>query len=209
VLATAAASGRGRIDIEVVPDFAAVVDRDLLVVAVDMPMGLVDAGVRACDVAARRALGPRRSSVFPAPARPLLACAGYADALAAGRALDGRGLSRQAWNLAPRIAEVDAVLSPSLQARIIEASPELSFATMAGAPLAAAKRTSNGAATRRGLVARHVGRLPVPVPRGARPDDVLDAAALVWTARRVAAGTALTLGDGGRDGKGLAMVVRA
>lgn len=211
VLATApaAATARSRIDIEVLPDFAAVLERDLALVAVDMPMGLPDEGVRACDVAARRALGPRRASVFPTPARPLLACAGYADALAAGRALDGRGVSRQAWSLVPRIAEVDALLSPSLQVRIVEASPELSFATMAGTPLASPKRNADGAAARRALVTRHVGRLPDAVPRGARPDDVLDAAVLVWTARRVVDGRALTFGDGARDRRSLAMVVRA
>jgi predicted RNase H-like nuclease len=209
VLATAAATGQGRIEVEVVLAFAAVLERDLAAVAVDMPMGLTDAGSRACDVAARRALGPRRASVFPAPLRPQLGCATYAEAVAAGRALDGRGLSRQAWNLVPGIAEIDALLDPELQARVVEASPELSFATMAGAPLGASKRTTDGAAARHALIARHVGRLETTTVRGARTDDVLDAAALVWTARRLANGRALTFGTGTRDRRGLAMVVRA
>lgn len=41
-------------------------------VGVDMPIGLAEEGPRACDGLARARLGPRRSSVFPAPSRRLL-----------------------------------------------------------------------------------------------------------------------------------------
>src|SRR3954447_20737539 len=82
-------------DVDVVPTFADVLaaTRDAVCVAVDMPIGLPDAGARACDVAARVALGPRRSSVFPAPRRALLRCREWADAT---------GVSRQTFNLLPR-----------------------------------------------------------------------------------------------------------
>ena len=43
------------------------------VVAVDMPIGLLERGARQCDVEARRLLGVRRSSVFTPPLRPMLA----------------------------------------------------------------------------------------------------------------------------------------
>jgi predicted RNase H-like nuclease len=42
------------------------------VIAVDMPIGLLDKGARDCDLQARRRLGPRGSSVFPVPIRPVL-----------------------------------------------------------------------------------------------------------------------------------------
>lgn len=42
------------------------------VVAVDVPIGLLERGGRECDAEARRLLGGRRSSVFPAPIRPIL-----------------------------------------------------------------------------------------------------------------------------------------
>src|SRR5437870_3658001 len=64
-------------------------------VGIDIPIGLPDAGPRACDVEARRRLGPRRSSVFPAPRRALLPCrdwaAGRAEHLRRG-SVDARGL---------------------------------------------------------------------------------------------------------------------
>lgn len=36
-------------------------------VAIDIPVGLIEGAARRCDVEARRVLGPRKSSVFPAP----------------------------------------------------------------------------------------------------------------------------------------------
>lgn len=195
---------------EVVPRIDTVVrrlaDGHLAAVAVDMPWGLTPRGPRACDTEARARLGPRRSSVFPTPPRPLLGSTTHAEAVAAGRALDGRGISVQAFNLLPKIAELDAAAGPELASRLVEAHPESVFATMAGAPLATSKRTAEGRAERRALVQRHLGlraealadRLP-----GAAPDDVLDAAANAWTARRWHDGTALVLGDGTVDERGI------
>jgi predicted RNase H-like nuclease len=46
-------------------------------------------------------------------------------------------------------------------------------------------------------------------PRGARTDDVLDALAVAWSARRIAAGTAFELGDGTVDARGRPMRIVA
>jgi predicted RNase H-like nuclease len=191
--------------------FADVLALDVDVIAVDMPMGLLDSGPRSCDVAARAALGVRRSSVFPAPARAVLGSATYAEALARSRATHGKGLSVQAFNLVRRIEEVDRLVGPDDQARVVEASPELSFAVLAGAPLSESKRTSPGRSQRLRLletvftdVAR---RLAEPHP-GAAADDVLDAYAVAWTARRVASGSATRMGAGEQDSRGLRCVVQ-
>ena len=59
----------GAVEIEVVATFAAalapVLDGSVAAMGVDMPIGLPGAGLRQADRAARRRLGPRRSSVFP------------------------------------------------------------------------------------------------------------------------------------------------
>lgn len=153
-------------------------------VAVDMPIGLLDApaaGGRACDRAARALLGARARSVFSPPTRAALAAARFEDA---------PGISLQCWNIVPRIRELDAWITPALQARVVEAHPELAFARMAGAPMRHAKRSREGAVERRAWLAR--AGVPVPPrPRGAAEDDLLDACALAWTARRVALGSAL------------------
>ncbi|MPY92566.1 MAG: DUF429 domain-containing protein [Acidimicrobiia bacterium] len=198
---------------EVVGDFDVVADRlargEVAHVAVDMPIGLPDAGSRPCDLEARRLLGPRRSSVFPAPARATLGAASYADALERSRAATGRGLSVQAYNLLASIAEVERAARRLGQARLTETHPELAFAALAGSPLAWPKRHPAGAAARRrALVAVLPGVADPPDQRltGARPDDVADACVLAWSARRLWCGQATRLG-GERDGTGLRMEI--
>ena len=71
------------------------------VVAVDVPIGLPQRGPRDCDVEARRLLGARRSSVFPAPIRGVLAAASHAEASRARRQVEEKGLSVQAWAIVP------------------------------------------------------------------------------------------------------------
>jgi predicted RNase H-like nuclease len=197
---------RGMPSISVVGSFLELAARvrrgELAAVAIDIPIGLPERGGRACDVEARALLGPRRSSVFPAPVRAVLGCTTWFEANAKARATDGRGLSRQVFNLLPKIAEVDAAISPRQQRRIVEAHPELCFASMAGTPLAAPKRTAGGRAARESLVG-----VPAVRPAGAAPDDVLDALAALWTARRVALGREQRLGDNARDARGLRMEI--
>jgi predicted RNase H-like nuclease len=206
VVAEGRADGRGRPRVSRLESFDEMIRRvradEVAVVAIDIPIGLAEHGARACDIEARARLGPRRSSVFPAPVRAVLGAATWTDANATARAVDGRGLPRQVFNLLAKIAEVDARISPALQSRIVEAHPELCFASMSGAPLAFAKRTPAGQHDRMALV-----RAPILPVAGAARDDVLDAHALLWTARRVARGVEARLGDGSRDRRGLRMEI--
>jgi predicted RNase H-like nuclease len=76
---------------------------------------------------------------------------------------------------------------------VIEVHPEVCFATLAGHPLAHSKWSWAGAEERRRLL-RSAG-IQVPAEIGvagvlAGVDDVLDAAAASWTARRYAEGSA-------------------
>jgi len=146
-----------------------VVDGTLEALGVDMPIGLPASGARAADRAARQRLGPRRSSVFPTPVRPVLGAADYPDALARSRAVDGRGLSKQAFNLLPRIAEVDAAMTPAGQDAVFECHPETAFARLAGGPLGTTKREAAGRAERLALLAGPLG----PVDRGLRMEIVV------------------------------------
>ena len=196
-------------EVHVVASFAEVLALGAAAIAVDMPIGLPAAGQRACDVEVRRRLGPRRASVFPAPIRPVLDASGYVEALELGRAADGRGMSKQSFHLLSKIRELDALATPRVQRTVVECHPELCFAAMTGSPCAHPKRTPPGRAER--LVALRSAfpdvDLHLAAPhRGARADDVLDAFATAWTARRVAAGTAEHIG-GDLDERGLRMEV--
>jgi len=202
------------IEVTVTQSFGEVVDRvrsgSIAALGVDMPIGLPERGQRSADQAARRRLGPRRSSVFPTPLRATLDAADYPDALARSRAIDGRGLSKQAFNLLPAIAEVDAAIGPELQDRVIECHPETVFARLNGGPVHTRKHDAEGLAERRRLLHPWLADgLAVidPTPRGAKADDVLDALAVALTAARLTIGDVDHLGDGERDARGLVMEI--
>jgi predicted RNase H-like nuclease len=184
------------------------------VVAMDIPMGLTDFGPRLCEHEARKILGrPRSSSVFPTPIRPVLDAPSYARACSVGFRIDGRKVSCQTWGITPKIREVDDFLRAhrSYRERIHEAHPEVSFHTWNGCRTLPGKKTEQGRAARRKLVAsrydeiRDVARLNLP--RGGWAwDDLLDAFGVLWTAERVAAGTAIGLpADAPKDRFGLRM----
>lgn len=174
---------------------AACPDGLLDVVAIDIPIGLADAGVRQADLLARKAAGPRWASVFVTPARAALQAATYAEALDVCRKLTGSGISSQAYHLGPKILQVDGWRA-NAPCPVVEAHPELSFAEMAGGPLQDSKNTWAGAAHRRQLLAAQCidlgGDLGLSGLR-VGVDDVLDAAAVAWTATRVATGAARRL----------------
>ena len=173
------------------------VGAEVAAVGVDIPVGLVDGPRRTADVAARAFVGPRRSSVFPAPPR---SAAGFATQAEANAHLAAQGLpllSAQAAALLGRIREAGAVARGD--ERIHEVFPEASFRQLAGAGLAHAKRSAAGALLRVRLLEQAEPAIVVPVEVGAAGaiplDDLLDAAAAAWSARRCALGTALAFGD--------------
>lgn len=171
------------------------------VMAIDVPIGLPESGPRACDQATRARLGPRRSSVFPAPIRAVLAARSQQEASMIGRGVDGRGISCQCWNIMPKIREIDDLLRqhPHLQNHVREVHPELSFCLLNGRPLSHSKRTRAGSEERLALVetvyAQETIRSAISDcrTRGAKSDDVLDALAALWSAGRASRGEAEAL----------------
>ena len=190
-------------------EFADLLADPAAVVAADIPIGLPDSGARDCDRAGRQRLGPRRSSVFAAPLRCVLTATSYADARALLAARGAPSMSAQAFGIVRAVAQVDATMTPALEDRVIEAHPELAFASLAG--VLPPKRTPEGAAAREAaLQAAYGASIDVAAavaraPRPAAADDALDALACAWTARCHAAGQTVTLGDGTRDARGLLM----
>jgi predicted RNase H-like nuclease len=163
------------------------------VTAIDIPIGLPDTGSRLCDREARRLLGPRASSVFPAPARSVLAASSYKDACERSVKATGKKLSKQAYALVPKIREVDLELrgSDALQEAVFEVHPERSFCEWnGGTPMAHPKRSGFGFVERLRLAdsvyAGEAQRIRVQVKQSeASDDDILDAIAALWTAERI------------------------
>jgi predicted RNase H-like nuclease len=161
------------------------------VVGIDMPLGLLEAGWREADRAASGLLGPRRSSVFAIPPRAVWAEASYQAASQRCRELTGRGFSIQAWGLRAKLLEANQYRQ-TCGHPLYEVHPELAFSALAGAPLAASKHTGTGRDLRRELLARAGIEIPDGHPASLL-GDILDAAAVAWTARRIAAGQAVTI----------------
>lgn len=204
------------ITLEFAPNLEALID-DLRqglchVAAIDMPIGLSEDGVRPADGLARERLGPRRSTFFPTPVRAVLGASTFESANRINREFSGKGLSVQAWNLVPKIAELDAAWAPNLAERLVEAHPELSFSEMAGQPLTTKKSTDEGAKHRCELLVEHFGTgtlieaavADMPAPQRI---DSLDALGVLWTAERVLSNQAIELGND-RDKLGRPMMVR-
>lgn len=172
-------------------------DGPLSVVAVDMPIGLPDIGRRQADGLARKAVGVLRSSVFMTPCRAALEASDHASASSLNRELADEGISIQAFSLQRKLLEVDGWARHTRQ-RLVEVHPEVSFAALAGNPLTIGKKTWAGAQIRRRLLAGDGVELDADLGEATRRvavDDILDAAAAAWTARRVLRGKATSLPD--------------
>ncbi len=92
-------------------------------------------------------LGPRRSSVFPAPLREILNETTYEKANYNSKHLTGKGLSKQTFGIIPKIIEVDEVLQskPKAWGYVREAHPEICFLSLAnGQPMKHNKKTQEG-----------------------------------------------------------------
>jgi predicted RNase H-like nuclease len=99
-------------------------------------------------------------------------------------------MSAPQWATLSRIAEVDSVIAPYWQRTVFEVHPELSFFQLNDdTRMQYSKHTMAGRAERRALLETklpEIGRvLDAPLKR-VRAHHLIDAAACLWTARRIA-----------------------
>lgn len=153
-----------------------------------VPFGFDDqAGVplRHCDREARDALGwPRCGSVAPVPSMPALSAATFEEAERVDPWLGERDRRRFV-----RLQEVAAEIQPFHLRSNYSALPELSFSRMATPQrLTTSPWTATGRRQRLDLVATLLPGVHTvverPPPPGSTAKQVLDCAALLWTARR-------------------------
>lgn len=196
---------------------------DVATIAVDMPIGLPEAigpEGRGPERLVRPLLGARQSSVFSVPSRSAVFKTDYREACAVAAATSSppRMVAKQCFHIFPKIREIDALMSPELEARVYEAHPELAFWRLNGErPMALPKKVKGranpaGQEERRALLVRHgfdPSFLGSP-PRGAGMDDLLDAAANALVARRIDAGLAQSFPpEPARDARGLRIAIWA
>ena len=180
-------------------------------IVIDIPIGLPESGRRVCDLSARALLGRRWMTVFTGVRRPLLQMGSYEEANVWGKR-DGEGLTKQMWNILPKIREVDCWITPERNRTFREGHPELSLADAAGQPMSKKKRKAEGRAERLEVLAGFID--PAMVREwldnargsGAARDDIVDALALCRTAARVVLGCHGRLpADPPTDARGLPM----
>ncbi len=209
--------GTGELRARIVPTFSELltIPENPSIVAIDIPIGLPEftpAGGRSCERQARRALGLRASCVFNAVGRRTLKASSHSEANHVSLAGGGIRLSIQAWGLAAKLREADEAMTPERQRIIHEVHPEVSFWAMnRGAPMSRPKKTPEGARDRTYALIRSGFPADIPQPSlalKARRDDILDACAAAWSARRVLEGRAGRLPTiVERDSRGLDMAI--
>jgi predicted RNase H-like nuclease len=168
-------------------------------IGVDMPLGLVERGWREADRLGALRLGRHRSRLFLVPPRAVWEAATHEEAVRRCRQLTDppAGCSRQAWGLREKLLPANDLYTGQ-QHRLFEVHPEISFAELnGGTPVAASKKTWNGQMARRALLGDVGISLPGDLATAGTvpPDDILDAAAVAWTANRIARGQASSLPD--------------
>lgn len=140
--------------VNVFPDVSSLWDhyRQASLILIDIPIGLKTSGKgeRRCDPIVRKLLGPRRSSVFPAPCRGAIYASSYQEACDINQRLTSKRLSVENWHIIPKIREMDCLLSENTAARghIREIHPEFCFWGLAGQPMQYPKKRSEGLAER-------------------------------------------------------------
>jgi predicted RNase H-like nuclease len=169
----------------VLATFAEVLDErpSFSVIALNAPIGYVEgthAGGRTCDRLARALLGRRGSTIHNAPTRATMQ---------EGSVVTDDHLDAVSAALLPRYREVAAEMAPYRQRTVYEVHPELSFFQINGdMPLRWTKKFEVGREERRAIL---VKRIPgIDRVLDTELEDVplahlLDASALLWTARRI------------------------
>lgn len=190
----------GRVSAQIFKDAQALFSEPAVVTTIDIPIGLPSGQPRRCDGEARALLGPRAGSVFPCPVRATLAAESYEAACAASAAACGKRLSKQTYAILPRIRDVDTVMRKYQSCHdVYEVHPEVCFYFWNDRqPMRYSKLTGFGFVERHKLAAEAFGRAAEEtrdaVPQtAASDDDILDALAALWTARRIHSGIATRL----------------
>ena len=143
---------------------------------------------RPFDRIAKSQLGKWHSRVFPAPPKEALTAQDYPEACHKSFALSGKKISKQCYNLFPKIREAN---HPSIHVeRLIEYHPEIAFKQLnANTVVEPSKKTALGYSLRQQLITDYLLEDPLGTFEANKekarwqPDDLLDALALALVAR--------------------------
>jgi predicted RNase H-like nuclease len=197
--------------------FVEILDEPAAMIAVDMPIGFPENYGRSADREARKALLPFGSRVFPVPCREAIHAANYTEAIRLNKLRsDGVSIPPVTNAIRPRMQEIDKLMSVEIEKRLREVHPEVCFCVMnGGVPLAHKKKTLEGERQRLELL-RSSGFPTLDWNElsyrrsQVKRDDIVDACAAAWTARRILENRAKHFPESEeRDNLGLLMRIHA
>ena len=184
---------------------------------IDMPVGLdkkIFTGGRIVDKLARKKLIKRKSSIFNAPSRLTLKAKNYQEANKINKK-QGLGLSKQSWNLIPKIKELEILMQQDNRPLIFESHPEISFQEMNNKELNYSKKERLGIEERKkilesnGFEIEFLNKHLREKNRNFKHDDFLDACAISWSALRVSKNKNKNIPEKGvKDEKGILMQMK-
>jgi predicted RNase H-like nuclease len=180
------------------------------IVAIDMPVGLPPLGGREAETLVRPFLGRLSRSVFPVPSRQAVFCErGPFQSESERYAAHQRACSKaeetsrppkritmQAFGLFPKMQDVDECLrtTPDAIGRVFEVHPEVAFWRLNGQNALTEPKKRKGRPNPPGLACRRrllknaglpESSINAKAPKGAGPDDLLDALVCAVVARRI------------------------
>jgi predicted RNase H-like nuclease len=172
---------------------------------IDIPIGLPESSTRKCDAEARDFLAPERHySIFNCPVRDAVYADSYQDACDINEEETGKRISKQAWNIVPKIREAD---KQAQKRELREAHPEVFFKAIEEESVIESKSSVEGLKDREEILKRF-GDISVIEDFEAKDvseDDLIDAMVL-------SLGSKFELenipGNPDKDSEGLEMSIR-
>ena len=171
-------------------------------IGIDIPLQLSHSGKRLAEIEARALLRNRACTIFSPPTLNALRAKNYIDACDVNFKECGKRISKQSWNLFPKIKEAQEFLvnNSISKLRVFEVHPELSFMAMNGMSLInASKKTDIGREIRIKLVQKFFPRFSFEAVRNkykksqVLDDDILDSISVLWSTQRIVDNIAIFL----------------
>ena len=163
-------------------------------IGIDIPLHLSNKGARLAEIEARRLLKKRACTIFSPPTLKALSEKNYIDACDVNFQECGRRISKQSWNLFPKIKEAQKFVENNLISKleVFEIHPELSFMAMNDMNLIeASKKTDIGKEIRISLIKKFFPTFSFQSIRNkykknqVLDDDILDSISVLWSTQRI------------------------
>ncbi|MFO7793685.1 MAG: DUF429 domain-containing protein [Candidatus Nanohaloarchaea archaeon] len=145
---------------------------------IDIPIGLPEDSTRKCDEDARDFLAPERHySIFNCPVRDAVYAESYEQACDINEEKTGKRISKQAWNIVPKIREADV---EAQKRNLKESHPEVFFKSLHKDSVIESKISERGLKDRKEVLKRFgdISIIEEFERKDVSEDDIIDAMVL-------------------------------